>query len=139
MISSFTPNIFLLALLLLEFPELLLFLLEFDDFVELGEDVEVLLDAEFALALFALLLLLFELLLPPELEDPDDPPEDCFSFLSLLIIHTVVDHLLINFLHTREIETSSFAYFYTSYAVLHDSKCFKRFHQLMFLYLETSD
>lgn len=78
-------------------------LLEFADFSELGDDDGGLFDVVFAL-LFALLLLLFELLLlPPELEDPVGPPEDCFSFLSLLvIIYTVVDHLFINFLHTRK-------------------------------------
>jgi hypothetical protein len=88
------PKTFLLELLLLEFP-LLLFLVELDAFEELGEDV----DAEFPLdaLLFALLLLFFVLLLPPEFEDPEDPPDDCFSFLSLIIIYTVADHLLINF------------------------------------------
>jgi hypothetical protein len=96
MISSFMPMTFLLLPL-----ELLLLLLVFDVFDELGDEVDALLfDAEFALEalLFALLLLLLELLLlPPAFEDPDDPPEDCFSFLSLIIIYTVADHLFINF------------------------------------------
>lgn len=96
---------FLLVLLLLEFPELLLSFLELDVFDELGDDVDALLDAEFAFdALFALLLLLFELLLPLEFEDPEDPPEDCLSFLSLIIIYTVVDHLHINFAHSRKLK-----------------------------------
>lgn len=90
-------------LLLLELPELLLSFLELDALDELGDDVDVLLDAELAFdALFALLLLLFELLLPVVFEDPDDPPEDCFSFLSLIIIYTVVDHLHINFCTCRK-------------------------------------
>lgn len=88
--------------MLLEPPALLLllFLLEFDAFDELGDDVGA--GFELDALLLALLLLLFELLLPPEFEDPDDPPEDCLSFLSLIIIYTVVDHLFIKLVHTRE-------------------------------------
>lgn len=102
-VSSFMPRLFLFELLLFEPPALLLllFLLEFAAFVELGDDV----DAEFELdaLLLALLLLLFELLpLPPEFEDSDDPPEDCFSFLFLFIIYTVDDHLCIKIVHSRE-------------------------------------
>lgn len=86
------PRLFLL-LLLLEFAALPLPLLE-PGFEELGEDVDALFDAVFGpvVLVFALLLLLFELLPPPELEDPEDPPEDCFSFLSLIIIYTIVDY-----------------------------------------------
>lgn len=86
------PRLFLL-LLLLEFAALPLLLLE-PAFEELGEDVAALFDAALGPVelVFALLLLLFELLPPPELEDPEDPPEDCFSFLSLIIIYTIVDH-----------------------------------------------
>lgn len=94
-ISSLMPRMFLFELPPLELPELLLFLLAPDAFDELGDDVDALFEAEFPLdALFALLLL-FELPLPPELEDPDDPPDDCFSFLlSFIIIYTVADHLV---------------------------------------------
>lgn len=85
MISSFIPMLLLLVLLL-ELAALLL-LLAFDAFDELGDDVVALLGA--ALELVALLLLLLELLLlPPELAEE---PEDCFSFLSLIIIYTNVD------------------------------------------------
>lgn len=73
-------------LVLLEPAELLL-LLAPDDFEELGDDVDALFADELALValLLELLLLLFELPPPPpELEDP----EDCFSFLSLIIIYT---------------------------------------------------
>lgn len=80
-ISSLTPS-----LLLLEFAELLLFLLDPEAFAELGEDVDAAAWLE-PDELFALLLL--ELLpLLPELEE--DSPEDCFSFLALIIIYTIV-------------------------------------------------
>lgn len=88
------PKTFLLVLLLPEFPELLLFLLELVALDELGTDVEFPLDT---LLLFALLLFFVLLLLPLEFEDPADPPDDCFSFLSLIIIYTVADHLHISF------------------------------------------
>jgi hypothetical protein len=99
MISSLMPMTFLL--LPLDPPEPLLFLFVFDVFEELGDEVDALFVAEFALEallLLALLLLLLELLLLPELEDPEDPPEDCFSFLSLIIIsiYTLADHLFMN-------------------------------------------
>lgn len=72
------PITFLLEFVLLEFPEWL-FLFEFDDFDELGDE-----DVGFTLGVE---LLFFELLLLPlEFEDPEDPPDDCFSFLSLIII-----------------------------------------------------
>lgn len=86
MISSLIPRMFLFELLLLFELLVLLFLLAFDDFDVPGEDVE----AVFVVAdvAFVLLLLLFELPLPllPELAAPDEPPDDCFSFLSLIII-----------------------------------------------------
>lgn len=87
-----------LLLLLLEFPELLLLLLELDAFEELGEDVDALFDAAPELDELFALLLLFELLpFPPELDPPaDPPPEDCFSFLSLIIIYKNVDHLFMS-------------------------------------------
>lgn len=81
-------------LLLPEFPKLLLFLLEFVALDEPGADAELPLDA---LLLFALLLFFVLLLLPLVFEDPADPPDDCFSFLSLIIIYTVANHLLISF------------------------------------------
>jgi hypothetical protein len=72
------PITFLFELVLLEFPEWL-FLFELDDFDELGDE-----DVGFTLGVE---LLFFELLLLPlEFEDPEDPPDDCFSFLSLIII-----------------------------------------------------
>lgn len=96
---------FLFVLVLLELAELL-FLLAFDAFDELGDDVDAVFEPD--ALLLALLLLLFELLLPPpEFEDPDDPPEDSLSCLSLIIIYTVVNHLFINFqvsTHSRKLE-----------------------------------
>lgn len=88
MISSLTP-----LLLLFE-----LFLFVFD---ALGED-EVAFELPADELLFALPLLLLVLPLP-EPDDPDDPPEDGFSLLVLLIIiYTLVNHLFIKLLHSRK-------------------------------------
>lgn len=95
MISSLIPRMFLFVLLLLELAELLLFLLAFVAFDELGDDVEAVFEPD--VLLLALILLLFELPLPPPEFEVPDPPEDSFSCLSLIIIYTIVNHLFINF------------------------------------------
>lgn len=72
----------LFLLELFELPDFVLLLPEFVVFDELGDE----------LVAFELPLLLLFL----ELGAPDPPPDDdCFSFLSLIIIYTIATHLII--------------------------------------------
>lgn len=133
MISSLIPRIFLLLPLLLEFPAPLFSFL--DAFDELGDDVDALFDAAPALDAPLFALLFFELLLP-ELADPD-PPADCFSFLSLIIIYTMCAPSTHETL-TIVVRTTTRIYFFTGTFFL-DSLSGRFSHSLMFFWFSMSE
>lgn len=96
-----------------EVVELLLVL--FDAFDEDGDEDAV------ALLLFVLLLFV------PELEDPEDPPDDCFSFLSLIIMFSFNCTKLLNrdflFNVVKNVHTSSHHYKLTQEVVEEKNIC----------------